>query len=381
MITVARNWCQYVLYNARMTYLLHILLVIPAALLYLFVYMRWQAKQTAGDSYFSRPLAERLALQRWMRWHGKLLLPLVAILLGIMKRPDRVSGFSYQGVAGPPVTCDEHSYRTAQQYPAGEEDVFVVSQMKSGTTWLQQIAYEVLMDGCGDLGDSGHRHMYALSPWIEAHGSVSMEAAPLIGEPKRRLIKTHLPVSLCPYNERAKYLYIARHPVNCFASCVDFFQHLLGSTAPSLDALADWFCSDNMFFTPWPDHVANWWDQAQQHDNILFLHFEALQGDPGHEIGKVMQLLDKPASAEQVARVQEKSSFDYMQRHEHQFEMSPPNLFSVASDGAFLKQGGARKKEAMPIEVNQRIVEFCRDSLRGRAYPVASFYPDLAAVE
>jgi hypothetical protein len=364
-----------------MAYLLIALLVISAALLYLFGYFRWQAKQTVGDNYFSRPYPERLALQKTMSRHGKLLLPLIELLLKLIKTPDMVSGFTYEGVAGPRVTCSEGSFREAQHYRAGAEDVFVVSQMKSGTTWLQQIAYEVLMNGRGNLGDDGHRHMYALSPWIEAYGSVSMAAAPLIGESRQRLIKTHLPTSLCPYSQQAKYLYIARHPVTCFASCVDFFQHLLGPAAPSVDAMTDWFCSDNMFWTAWPDHIANWWELAQQQDNILFLHFEALRADPAPEISKVMQLLGKPGSTEHLARVIEKSSFDYMQRHEHQFEMSPPNLFSVASDGAFLKQGGARKKEAMPAEIQQRIVEFCRHRLQGRTYPVANFYPDLAPVE
>jgi hypothetical protein len=364
-----------------MIYLYLSLLLVITALAYLFAYFRWQTKRTAGDSYFSQPYAERLALQNTMSWHGKLLLPLVGILLKLLRRPDKVSGFTYQGVAGPPVTCSKDSFQSAQQYPASTDDIFVVSQMKSGTTWLQQITYEILMDGRGNLGDDGHRHMYALSPWIEAHDSVNMENAPLIGTPQRRLIKTHMPAQLCPFSEDSKYLYIARHPVNCFASCVDFFQHLVGPAAPSVEALADWFCSDNMYWTAWPDHIANWWDLAQEHDNVLFLHFEALQANPREEISRVMLLLDKQPTTEQLSLLQKKSSFDYMQRHEHQFEMSPPNLFSVASDGAFLRQGGARQKEAMPTEINQRIVEFCRDRLRGRRYPAASFYPDLATVE
>jgi hypothetical protein len=366
-----------------MSYLLLPLLTILAALLYLLGYFRWQKKQREGDRYFSRPYAERLALQETMRWHGKLLLPLIELLLRLklMKTPQSVSGFTYQGVTGPQGSCSEVSFRAAHMHAASEEDLFVVSQMKSGTTWLQQIAYELLMDGQGDLGDEGHRHMYALSPWIEAHDSVSMENAPLIGQPRRRLIKTHLPASLCPYSEASNYLYIARHPVNCFASCVDFFAHLMGPTAHSLDAMADWFCSDNMYWTAWPDHVANWWDLAQQQDNILFLHFEALRADPALEVSRVAQFLGKQVSGEQLALVRERTGFDYMQAHEHQFEMSPPNLFSVAGDGAFLQQGGARQKEAIPSEISQRIVEFCRHRLRGRDYPAASFYPDLAAGE
>ena len=57
------------------------------------------------------------------------------------------------------------------------------------------------MRGRGDLGDGGHIHMYATSPWIESAGSVRLEDAPRIGPEQRRIIKTHMPASLCPYSE------------------------------------------------------------------------------------------------------------------------------------------------------------------------------------
>ena len=41
------------------------------------------------------------------------------------------------------------------------------------------------MHGNGNLGDDGHRHMYALSPWIESRASVSLyfAQAALAAEP------------------------------------------------------------------------------------------------------------------------------------------------------------------------------------------------------
>ena len=49
--------------------------------------------------------------------------------------------------------------------------------------------------------------------------------------------------------------------------------------APDRSELLDWYCSDEMFFTAWPDHVADWWDVAQGRDNILFMHYEDMQAD------------------------------------------------------------------------------------------------------
>ena len=58
--------------------------------------------------------------------------------------------------------------------------------------------------------------------------SVALRDAPLVGENPTRIIKTHLPTKLCPYSEQAKYIYVTRHPVSCFASIVDYNRTLLG---------------------------------------------------------------------------------------------------------------------------------------------------------
>jgi hypothetical protein len=153
--------------------------------------------------------------------------------------------------------------------PPGEGDVFVASQMRCGTTWMQQIVYEILTGGRGDLGDAGHRSLAAISPWIDGGVSVPLERFPLIGERKARLIKTHLPADLCPYGEQARYIYVTRHPVACFASCVDFLTGQYGWLTPSRRDLLDWYCSDRMWWRPWPDHVDGWWRWAQERSNVI----------------------------------------------------------------------------------------------------------------
>jgi hypothetical protein len=364
-----------------MLYLLFIPLFLICLLAYQSWYFRWQARNTVGDRYFSRTLAQRQALQRSMRRHGIVLLPWVRTLLKLIKRPDTVTGMLYEGVAAPAPTCTENSFCEAAEYRPGPEDVFVVTQMKSGTTWAQQIAYEIIMRGKGDLGDEGHRHMYAISPWIESCASVSMTNAPLLGEPQSRLIKTHLPVSLCPYDPAARYIYVARHPLKCYASCRDFFNYLLGSAAPSAAAMERWFCSDDMFWGAWPDHVADWWDKSLSHDNILFIHYEQLQAESRTEIGRIADFLGYTPSADEMEHLLIRTGFAYMQEHQHQFEMAAPNLFSVAGDGAFLKQGSKRELEDLADETRRHITSFCRQRLEERQYPLQRYYPDIAATD
>jgi hypothetical protein len=264
----------------------------------------------------------------------------------------------------------------ASKYAPRPEDVFVVTQMRCGTTWMQQIVFEIASRGQGDLTDAGYGHLYATCPWIDAVNSVSMEDAPLVGEMRARIIKSHLPVSLCPYAPHAKYIYVTRHPVSCFASILDYNRSLLGPLTPAPQIFADWFCSDRMYWRPWPDHVAGWWDWAATRPNVLFVHFEEMKKDLAGVTGRVAAFLGWPLADGERARVVEKSSFDYMQAHEDWLEMAPPTMFSIAG-GRFMASGKAARHEDVTPAIRQQILEYCRASLRGRAYPAARFYPDL----
>jgi hypothetical protein len=141
---------------------------------------------------------------------------MVRLLAAVMRKQLTMPYFEFEGVAGPQKASSPEVFARAKAYRPAPEDVFVATQMRCGTTWMQQIVYEVVNRGAGDLSDTGHGHLYAISPWIDALNSVSMADAPIVGKRPTRIIKTHLPTSLCPQSE-ASHL-IARHPVSCFAS-------------------------------------------------------------------------------------------------------------------------------------------------------------------
>jgi Sulfotransferase domain len=345
-----------------------------AVCLRLWLFLRWYRQQTGEDAYYGRTAAERASFRTEFAERGRFVVGL-AERAARVRRPRRPPGFRWRGVAGPP-PC-RRGFRLAAAYHPIAGDVFVVSQMKCGTTWMQQIVYEVLSSGRGDLGDGGHRALYALSPWIESFFSVPLERAPRIGEHKARLIKTHLPTDLCPYGGQARYVYVTRHPVACFASCVDFVTMLFGPLAPCRRHLLDWYCSDHMWWRPWPDHVEGWWRWTQERSNVLFIRYEELLVDLPAVVDRVAEFLETPLGAGERRAVIEKSGFDYMKRHEERFEMAPPTPFSVLGEATFLRSGGRERERDASAAERQRILAFCRERLRGAAYPAARDYPDL----
>jgi hypothetical protein len=240
---------------------------------------------------------------------------------------------------------------------------------------MQQIVYEIVTRGSGHLAASG-RHLYAMSPWIDAINSVSITDAPLIGERPTRLIKTHLPATLCPDNSQARFIYVARHPVSCFASILDFNRSMLGPLMPPMTTMVEWYCSNKMYWLPWPAHVGGWWQRSREHDNVLFVHFEEMKQNPGAVIDRVATFLGCILTPDERARVVANCSFTYMKQHEEVFEMAPPTMFSAAG-GEFMASGKAARHEDVPAGVRDQILDYCRRALADSPYPAKEFYQDL----
>ena len=65
-----------------------------------------------------------------------------------------------------------------------------------------------------------------------------------------------------------------------------------------------------------------------------------------------------------------------MKENEELFEMAPPNMFSVIG-GQFLASGKTNRHQDVTPAIRERILDYCRQSLRGSDYPAHRFYPDL----
>lgn len=357
--------------------LFFILLSAPAAFIcFVVVAYGWHYVNTRGMAYYGRTAAERAHFKERLARVGRVLRPLFRPFGGRGASPNTFA-FAAGGVHLPSNVSNRNSFERAVAYAPQPNDVFVITQMKCGTTWMQQLVYEVHAHGRGDLSDDGHGHLAAVSPWLESYIGVSVADAPLIGPAGARIVKTHFPADLCPYDEAARYIYVTRHPVSCFRSCLDFFADLAGPFTPSEDELLEWFCSDAMWWGSWPDHVDGYWQWSQTRPNVLFLHFEEMKRDLPAVVDRVAAFLECDLTDSELARVAEKGSFDYMKARETHFEMIPPNFFSAGS--TFFKSGSARRHEDATAAQEERIFSFCRQKLARGAYPLARFYPDAAA--
>src|SRR6202008_4379058 len=111
--------------------------------------------------------------------------------------------------------------------------------------------------------------------------------------------------------------YVARHPVSCFASCIDFVKTNVGAMSPELPVFEEWYCSPElMWWGTWPSHVKGWWERSRANPNVLFVHFETMKQDPKTVIRQVAEFLGmKRLSEAEVSQIEEKTSFKHMQEH------------------------------------------------------------------
>jgi len=347
--------------------------------IWLFVVITWSEQQSAGIGYFGRSPAGRERFRLRLRRHAFLLTPILRLVGRFSSFTFERASFRHAGISGPRGTCSEESFAHGAAYVPRPEDIFVVTQMKCGTTWMQQLVHEVLCRGEGDLVESGTA-LYAVSPWLEGLKGVAIEEAPLISTDRpSRIIKTHFPVDLCPFDPRARYIYVARHPVSCFASCADFLAATAGALAPDLDVVEAWFCSDEeMWWGPWTDHVDGWWNKAAGGDNALFVTFEEMKSDLPVVVDRIAAFLGVPELGDDArANVVRKSSFDYMRRHNGAFEMRPPHVFAI--DGELFVRGSADRHRDVPADVGRRIAAWSAAGLRDGHFPLERIYPDVAA--
>ena len=345
---------------------------------YLYVVIAWGDQATRGLNYYGRPVAERNRFKRKLYLHSLALAPVIWLLSRTCRFTFRKASFSYRGVAGPKGTCSAESFQRAADYRPQRDDVFVATQMKSGTTWMQHIVYQVLTRGEGGLPEDGTA-LNAVSPWLESLKTVSVDEAPRVGvERPSRVIKTHLPVELCPYSTAARYIYVVRHPVSCFASCVDFVAATAGTFAPASDELEAWFTSDElMWWSTWPSHVRGWWEWSQRRSNVLFIAFEEMREDLRATVRRVAQFLEiERLSDAEIGVIAHKCGFGYMRTHSDAFEMNPPHV--LQSRAAFLVSGRADRYLDVPETTRERILAWCRRQDDTGSLPVNEFYPDLA---
>lgn len=270
---------------------------------------------------------------------------------------------------------DSARWRALEHRPG---DVVVSTRSKHGTTWTQTLCL-MLSLGKARLP----RPLAELSPWVDWLTEPLEEVlARVAGQRHQRVLKTHTPLDGLPWDERVRYVVVARDPLD---AAVSLFHHsrnidrttlarLTGqpSPAPGATDIREWLPRwvdadvarpqqhlDSLAGVLW--HLADAW-RRRSAENLLLLHYDDMSEDRARVVARLAQHLGVDAGPELVAAVVAASSFEAMR--ERSADLAPDQLGVLRDRSAFFR--GGRSGEGQSL-VAPEVLQRYRDRVRASA--------------
>lgn len=192
-----------------------------------------------------------------------------------------------------------------------DDDIYVVSYPKAGTTAMQMMLYQLTTAAGIDFP-----HIIKVVPWFEvAAQRPPHEQANGTGP---RLYKTHLPFDGLP--SKGRFIYMLRNPKD---TCLSYYYHHLNNQPAglTLEAFTRRFIAGEV---PW----GSWFDSLLQSltnmgtRRVLIVDYDELAASPERVLNKVAEFCGyeiSPAKREQILHY---CSFAVMKSHNDKFDPS-----------------------------------------------------------
>ncbi len=244
-------------------------------------------------------------------------------------------------------------------FQALESDVLITTAPKAGTTWMQQILYQMRSDGDPDFDN-----IDAVVPWLELPRKGNSWQQVLDDYdtlPRPRLFKTHCTAEQTPGIGTASIILTVRDPREC---CVSFYHHLMNMTDEAREASGHQRPAsfavhvDNWLeFAAWYRNVKSWWPY-RNHEKVLLLRYQDMKRDLGAGVDRIAAFLGWELNSEQKSKVLEFSSFDWMKAHDEKFSGQTESGKSSFKPGRFIRQGkvGAYR-DLLTSELEKKILD------------------------
>lgn len=213
-----------------------------------------------------------------------------------------------------------------------DDDLFVVTYPRSGTTWTQFLLHLLATSGEDDFA-----HISQVTPWFErslALGTLSAEDLEALPSP--RIFKSHLHPAWLPAGARC--VYVVRDGRDVAVSYYHLYRSHLGFSG-SFDDFFERFLAGDVQYKSWFKHVAAWRAHAERAP-VLLLEYERLLEDLPACVEELIAFSRLPVERARLPVILEKASFAYMKAHEDRFDHATGEvLHNGAPRGAFLRSG------------------------------------------
>ncbi|CEF61244.1 Sulfotransferase 6B1 [Strongyloides ratti] len=225
--------------------------------------------------------------------------------------------------------------RSAKLLNIRDNDVFVCTYVKCGTTWVQHISCQLLKV---DYGPHQGKELSITSPMIERMGSEYVD-----GLPSPRLLKTHFNYKNCPKSKNAKYIFCIRNPKDCLVS---YYHHnknfkIYNWEDGKFDTFFKLFIEGKLAFGNYFEHLKSWLPHIYD-ENVLFLKYEDMLADLEDSVYKIGQFLGGRAkemveNLDTLRNIVNNSTFESMKQNQSRWFPS-----THLRNETFIRKGGSR---------------------------------------
>lgn len=234
--------------------------------------------------------------------------------------------FIHNGIIYPPNTNSDILNRV-KYFECRDNDVFVASFPKSGTTWVVEIVDEILRRGCEP---NNNLPTYLRARMIE-FGPPAISTAVIDDENfdndhkfegGRRLFKTHLPFNNLPENlktgkSNARIIYVVRNIKDNLVSFYHFcrMNQLYGLFEGSFDDFYELWLNSQTPHGDWFYHVKEFIESSKTNSNILIVSYEQLLSNTCEIVKRISEFIKEDLNDEIIGKIVENTSIENMRKN------------------------------------------------------------------
>ncbi|XP_037941830.1 luciferin sulfotransferase-like [Teleopsis dalmanni] len=213
----------------------------------------------------------------------------------------------------------EKFLKAVNEMEVRDDDVWLITLPKCGTTWMQELVWLVLNNF--DFESAKQEHLELRSRFLEfdevlydGEGSIIKYSTEMKSP---RLVKSHLPLPLLPsqlWTKRPKVIYVFRNPKDAIVS---FYYHLRRYKETSFLNLTDYaqdFINEDMLTHQHFLHVTEFY-ALREEPWIYYTSYERMKSDLRSVIQDVCQFLNKNITETQMQQMLHHLSFEEMKNN------------------------------------------------------------------
>uniref|UniRef100_A0A0D3E7U4 Sulfotransferase domain-containing protein n=1 Tax=Brassica oleracea var. oleracea TaxID=109376 RepID=A0A0D3E7U4_BRAOL len=237
------------------------------------------------------------------------------------------------------LTCQKH-------FKAKDSDIILVTNPKSGTTWLKSLVFALINRHKFPVSSGDHpllvTNPHLLVPFMEGvyYESPDFDFSLL---PFPRLMNTHISHLSLPESVKSsscQIVYCCRNPKDMFVSLWHFGKKLAPQETADypLEKAVEAFCQGKFIAGPFWDHVLEYWYASLENPNkVLFVTYEELKKQTEVEVKRIAEFIGCGFTAEEeVSEIVKLCSFESLSRLEVNRQGKLPNGIET---NAFFRKG------------------------------------------